>query len=390
MLESVHCFGHTLSGENKYYHGIDCKLLFDRFNVMLDVPCSLTLDKDFAYTFSSGSPNSASKSEGIMVELNHGTLSDLQSLCLDTSSLSEFPMEEERLLFHSYVSMKDIVIRGLHHDQWLKIFRFWYKLKEGFFFKHLLGDISKNDQLCICAMMTNMMLAGNRQSSKYDSRIPLYMQCLFNECIQSKAFVWCIESEYVHLAPKLRALLSADSVFMRFLVKHKRCNVMKCVTFNWTLSRLDLDELLCVRDAKWLRSPPLDIAVRLLNRNKDDDVEVDDEAEEVSLRFHFECQEKPKNGLFRCRVHLDVAPQWMSRVNLGIGIYVERVNVDNYSYAEIKCGPHDEKRYNSSLHSLFDCKVLRSGGYSELRLKLQIQLFYLHGRDGKIVKFQLA
>ena len=74
LLESVHCFRH--------YHGIDCKLLFDLFNVMLDVPCSLTLDKDFAYTFGKGG--------GIMLELNHGTLSDLQSLCLDSSSTFRF------------------------------------------------------------------------------------------------------------------------------------------------------------------------------------------------------------------------------------------------------------------------------------------------------------
>ena len=106
---------------------------------MLGVPCSLTLDKDFAYTFSSDTDTGG----GIMVELNHGTLSS--ALCLDSSSLSEFPM-------------KDIVMRGL------KIFRFWYMLKEGF-----------------CAMRTNMMLAeatagtqgGHAQSSKYVERIPL-------------------------------------------------------------------------------------------------------------------------------------------------------------------------------------------------------------------------
>ena len=148
--------------------------------------------------------------------------------------LSEFPFEEERFIFHSYVSIKDIVINGLHHDQWLKIFRFWYKLKEGFFFDHLIGTmgVTKNDQLCICAMIINMMLGKeNENHSKYDQRIPYYMQCLFNECIQNKAFVWIIESEYLHLAPKLKSLLfynstnlNKSSQFIRFLVSEK--NVM--------------------------------------------------------------------------------------------------------------------------------------------------------------------
>ena len=53
LLECVHCYGNPFDEYWRYYHGINCKLLFDRFNIMIDVPSSLTLDKDFAYTFSS-------------------------------------------------------------------------------------------------------------------------------------------------------------------------------------------------------------------------------------------------------------------------------------------------------------------------------------------------
>jgi len=376
LLECVHCFGSPLDGDWKYYHGVNCQLLFDRFNIMMDCPSSLTLDKDFAYTFSSG-PGS-----GIMVELNHGTLSDLQSLGLDNSLISEFPFEEERFIFHSYVSIKDIVINGLHHDQWLKIFRFWYKLKEGFFFDHLIGEmgVTKNDQLCICAMIINMMLGrGNEDHERYDDRIPFYMQCLFNECIQNKAFVWIIDTEYVHLAPKLKSLLfynasnlSASSQFIRFLVTEKKCNVCKCNTFEWTIADSLFDALL-YGDHQWVKSSKYSIYLHLNG----------DYGTAHPLTFHFECQDKPKNGLFRCRVHLDHCPANIARVNLGIGVYADKVNVDNYSYAEIRC---DEKLYNSSLHSLFPTKMLSK--YHSLKLKLQIQLFYLHDANGKMIKFQ--
>lgn len=54
LFESVHCFGNPLNKDKKYYHGLDCKLIFDRYNVMIDVPLSVTTEKDIAYSFSDG------------------------------------------------------------------------------------------------------------------------------------------------------------------------------------------------------------------------------------------------------------------------------------------------------------------------------------------------
>merc|ERR1712154_364145 len=86
---------------------------------------------------------------------------------------------------------------------------------------------------------------------KYDQRIPYYMQCLFNECIQNKAFVWIIDTEYLHLAPKLKSLLfynstnlNKSSQFIRFLVSEKKCNVCKCNTFKWHIADKSYNTLL--------------------------------------------------------------------------------------------------------------------------------------------------
>merc|ERR1712154_67137 len=130
LLECVHCYGIPLSSSFNYYHGIDCKLLFNRFNVMFDIPTSLTLNRDIAYNLS----RTINYGRGIAIELSHGGLSDLQSLSLDLSYLSDYPSEEEQLVFHSYLSFNDVIINRMHHDEWLKILRFWYKIKEGFFF----------------------------------------------------------------------------------------------------------------------------------------------------------------------------------------------------------------------------------------------------------------
>ena len=156
------------------------------------------------------------------------------------------------------------------------------------------------------------------------------------------------------------------------MVSEKKCNVCKCNTFKWHITDKSYHTLLYGNN-EWIKSGKYKI---YLYFNKD-------YGTTHCLSFHFECQDKPKNGLFRCRVHLDEYPKQISKVNLGIGIYADKVNIDNYSYAEIKCS---EKLYNSSLHSLFPTKQLRK--FHSLNLKLQIQLFYLHDQNGQMIKFQ--
>eukprot|EP01084_Bolivina_argentea_P298175 513787_1 len=186
-----------------------------------------------------------------------------------------------------------------------KFFFFWYKLKEGFFFDHLIGSmgVTKNDQLCICAMIINMMLGNkNYNHQKYDKRIPYYMQCLFNECIQNKAFVWIIESEYIHLAPKLKSLLYYDnkninnsSQFIKYLITEKKCNVCKCATFNWTITNKQYHLLIYDNKNQWIKSIQYKIHLYF---NKNYNIK-------YCLSFHFQVQNKSKNGLFICRIHLD-------------------------------------------------------------------------------------
>eukprot|EP00484_Ammonia_sp_Unknown_P025148 CAMPEP_0197052090 /NCGR_PEP_ID=MMETSP1384-20130603/26616_1 /TAXON_ID=29189 /ORGANISM="Ammonia sp." /LENGTH=738 /DNA_ID=CAMNT_0042484739 /DNA_START=35 /DNA_END=2248 /DNA_ORIENTATION=- len=232
LIEAVHCFGSPLDRNKNYYHGIDSHIMFDRYSLMIDLPISLTTDLELAYSFSDVS--------GTMVEFAHGGLSDLQSLCLDLSVFSEFPMEEEYLIFHTFVSIKDICIKRLHHDQWVNILSFWHRLSEGFFFRHLIENdaVSKNDQLCICAMIQNMLLSET--SKKYDKRVPRYMQKLFNVLNKPRAIFWIIHSEYDLLVPRLnKYLTSRSSKLLKYLTATdiktgvKAVKIRRVCTFDW-------------------------------------------------------------------------------------------------------------------------------------------------------------
>lgn len=373
LLECVHCYGIPLTANMNYYHGIDCKLLFNRFNVMFDIPTSLTLNRDIAYNLS----RTINFGRGIAIELSHGGLSDLQSLSLDLSFLSDYPSEEEQLVFHSYLSFNDVIINRMHHDEWLKILRFWYKIKEGFFFNHLIesNQITRNDQLCICAMIINMIIA-NPKHPRYDKRIPEYMQNLFNECVENNTFVWIIQSEYAMMIKKLQNLLAFDSrdhskssQFIQYLIKHKKCNVCNANIFHWRVQPSEF-ALLFDRSKKnqWIASPKY---VVYMNHEGD------------RLEFHFECQNKAKNNLFRCRIHLDHKPENVAKINLGMGLFCKDANhFDNYSYGELRY----DKLYNVSLHSLFPTKILKRNCKNQtFTLKLQIQLFYVYDFDGKLI-----
>eukprot|EP01083_Nonionella_stella_P010175 29071_1 len=353
LLESVHCYGMPLAKDCKYYHGIDTALIFDRYNLMIDVPLSVTTAKDIGYNFSD--------IDGITVEFGHGGLSDLQSLCLDLSPFSDNPIECEYLLFHSFVSIRDICMKRLHHEQWLAILRFWHRVNEGFFHQHLVVDdtISRNDQLCICAMVQNMIV--DPKNDKYDHRIPQYMQKLFN-VLGNNGFFWMIRSEYDALIPKLQKyLITADSPFLAHLSK-RGATIRSAQVFEWAVSQQESNRLL-LTNHPWIRSESYQI---FINEKRD------------HLVFHFEVQDKPKSGLMRCRIHLDDKPSYVDKLTFGNGLFCHELQFDNYSYGELT----EKRNYNMSLHSLFQTKLLKNIAF---HLTLQIQIFEIKNRKGQTV-----
>ena len=307
---------------------------------------------------------------GTTVEFGHGGLSDSQSLCLDLSLFSDFPLEEEYLVFHTFVGVKDLIIKRLHHDQWVKILRFWHRLSEGKFFKHMIENetISRNDQLCICAMIQNVILTN--KSKKYDHRIPQYMQQLFNVLSGSGCF-WIIESEYDVLVPRLRKYLTNSpkaSPYLTHLDTVKNIPSRGAQTFEWKINPNDTLKLFG-KDHPWLKSEEY----RIYLHNKRDDY----------LSFHFECQNKAKSGLFRCRLHLDEKPKYVTRLSFGNGLFCQELQFDNYTFGELT----EQRLFNMSLHSLFQTNLLKPYMNNGFNLKLQIQIFSIKNKKGEKINF---
>lgn len=219
------------------------------------------------------------------------------------------------------------------------------------------------------------MIINNNKHPRYDNRIPDYMQNLFNECVENNTFVWIIQSEYTKMIKKLQNLLYFDnqiteksSQFIQYLIKYKKCNVCNANIFNWKINPNQFNLLFDkTKKNKWISSPQY--VVYMNDQNM--------------LKFHFEAQNKAKNNLFRCRIHLDEKPDNIAKINLGMGLFCKMANnFDNYSYGELRY----DKLYNVSLHSLFQTKILKKNCKNkQFTLKLQIQLFYLYDFDGKLI-----
>ena len=67
----------------------------------------------------------------------------LSSLAFNLLYLSDNPIENEILIHHSFISCKDIIINKKKHNIWLKMLRLFFKIKQGFFFSHLIQHRSK-------------------------------------------------------------------------------------------------------------------------------------------------------------------------------------------------------------------------------------------------------
>eukprot|EP01084_Bolivina_argentea_P094410 169723_1 len=99
LFEAIEFFGEQMGPEMIVYHGLDCPLQFKQFNAYFDQPVSTTPSKKSAQEFSRGT--------GIIIALKAGTehFDDASKIpkYLNVSSFSDFPNEDERLFYGSFV-----------------------------------------------------------------------------------------------------------------------------------------------------------------------------------------------------------------------------------------------------------------------------------------------
>eukprot|EP01083_Nonionella_stella_P225979 802966_1 len=113
LYESVEFFGQRMTGKEKVYHGLNCKLYFQKFTAFFNQPMSTSKRWSVACQFADG---------GIVLTLESAVKSELDMSkipkCLAISWLSQYPQEEELLFYGDNVLFKiqNITeLKGMHN-----------------------------------------------------------------------------------------------------------------------------------------------------------------------------------------------------------------------------------------------------------------------------------
>jgi hypothetical protein len=203
LYESVHCFGTVMSKKKKrrLFHGISCKLVFDRFAQQFLLPTSLTTSRVIAERFA--------KQYGIVLELSHARDKDVKSLAINVKQISKFPQEKEYLIMRSKVKFCNMFINNTSHQKWVQLLVLWEKIRLGYFLFN--ENITDEQQASLVSMIDNYIQMKSRQKYSINNSnnenilnldldyvypngdIPNYIQLCFNKSTDS-SYVFVLNS----------------------------------------------------------------------------------------------------------------------------------------------------------------------------------------------------
>ena len=122
LKEAIFCFGDAFTDRSRLYHGIDCKLMFNKVDFSFNIPISTTIKYSIA-------PHTATT--GICLKFGK-PLSNQKNYYLDASDFSKFPDEKERIVYGGEpLGLLDIIYNGQSHSEHIMSLRLYQQIIEG-------------------------------------------------------------------------------------------------------------------------------------------------------------------------------------------------------------------------------------------------------------------
>ena len=204
LWESITFYGESINKKQVFYHGLNCKLLFNSVIAAFNCPTSTTVNKSVAFNFST--------ENGIIVQL--GKFGSLDSHYLDVSDLSDYPNEQERLFFQAQLGFQDIIYNNTSNKYFIKCLNLFQNITKGNFFTHNTKIFKNKHQKTLIKMM-DYVIDNNNNNNNNNNNIPKYMQQLFQHyCKSIKQFgniIWINKEEFSKLNENMRKYLNADN-----------------------------------------------------------------------------------------------------------------------------------------------------------------------------------
>ena len=220
FLEIMNFFSDTAQQGKVFYHGVDDRLQFSRFQVGFLIPASTTLERKIAYNFASA--------KGLIICMTPV----VSARILDVSFLSHFPKEEERIIFHNTWSFCDIIYNGMSTQYHIKCLKLYQKLMSGSYVSHDKTMFKRAHLKTLVRMMDNYICIRRGTKAAYED-VSSYLQGLFNYYTDGLRVIWINATEFKKVAklnPEFATCICVDETlsvgsFSQFLFESKGVNV---------------------------------------------------------------------------------------------------------------------------------------------------------------------
>ena len=353
LKESVYYFGDLLGEDDKLYHGVNKRLMFQRVAKKFNLAMSTTTSHFVASKLLFGE-----NENGICLILGKMFALEENNLFLDVSLFSDYPNEEERIIYGARLGFVDIIYRSVSHSEQVMALRLYQKMIDGDWYCKNEGLFSKKSQKCIMNMIECMMaadkLSGNDQ----------YIQQLFECIIKNVGFgtktIWINQHEAKQLMPELNSLFFETFVpFLRkyYKIKMKYCNLMSM--------RIKREELWSSSRQFQLYSPVYTV------QNGNDWIEL-----------HFRCYKQfdaVKNAhVLMAKFELKKMPNAISSVRLYGGLWFPQIAFDRWDYCTLS---HSKMSQGCPLFSLSKIQEI-----DLLEIQICFQLYRVYDQYDKRIK----
>ena len=236
LYESYAFFSTKSTKKCKYYHGINCQILFSNFHCDFSMPISTTISELQAYHF-------AGFGDGIILQFESDNSTQTVNE-LNVSWFSDFSSEFERLFYECTLKISDIILDGkVRNYKKLKILGLYDEITHGGFIKkYHEKNLSEKNQNKLLKLLEKTMKHGVK--SVYDEKNGVYMNRLYEFYLKSADHIYLNWHELAFLNENLCKLFydkehDCFGEWIKYLQSNVHSNklyIMPIFLFEWNLS----------------------------------------------------------------------------------------------------------------------------------------------------------
>eukprot|EP01084_Bolivina_argentea_P015140 28315_1 len=230
LFEITCLFGSPVQVKSNFYHGINCLLLFDEFDVRFYAPVSTSISPAVAMNFSTD--------KGMVLKLGCST-PDVY-FALDVSWMSQYPHELERLLFNVRFTIRDMIIEAHSYAGTMKSLHLFQTLMNGSFLTYSLSK--EKIQLRLKSFIDHIILKDKLSNLSYFEQLII---CY----IQTHPKLW-LSDHYVYqnkdkINQKLLSLIiqKNENNFVNFIRSQYKSEFKSPIYFSWTIKEANKQNL---------------------------------------------------------------------------------------------------------------------------------------------------